>query len=230
MSESTGGTTLVQPEVEDYVEIEVNLKFVSRDYTPEQLATRIQDVDALMKLLIYPRTVLNGKPLPGKARNPIRGFHGRSSAAGRRQIVVDSVTGRYTNFGRNTSRSTVSPRAVKISVETVSLNSPLEITLLVTLVAGTVLTRFTKIMPKLIDIKNSWHASQVVAAESKARIDRARLASQFINQVAQEVGNVNLDKFAELDDKHESKMIVMGAVRALTDLESAEAHKNEKKK
>ncbi|MDQ0923325.1 hypothetical protein QF038_001833 [Pseudarthrobacter sp. W1I19] len=223
MSESAGGTTLAPTAVSD-TEIEVRLKFVSRDYTPVQLATRIQDVDSLVKLLVSPRAILNGRPVPANpARRAAGSLRGRGVA--RRQVITSSVrghgsysiragAGKWTPFGLK--------RGAKITVESVSLHSPLEITLLVTYVTANVLARFGRLIPKLIEIKNSWHGSQVIAAESRTKIAAANLDTQIINKLAEDVGNIDLDKYGKLKKDHPSKRIVNGAVRALTDLDSAE--------
>lgn len=220
----------MRPDVSD-VEIEVRLKFESRDYTPAQLATRIQDVESLLKLLISPRTILSGRPISATG-TPIRGGFHRKGFAARRQGVTTSATrgsgyysiragtGKWQQFGQK--------RRAKITVESASLHSPFEITLLVSYVSSVVLTRFARLIPALIEIKNSWHASQVLGAESKAKIAAANLDTKIINKLAEDIGNIDLDKYSKLKKDHPSKMIVNGAVRALTDLDSAEVRKRDK--
>jgi hypothetical protein len=226
VSESSGGTTVVQQAVSD-VEIEVRMRFISRDYTPAQLATRIEDVDSLLRLLISPRVILSGRPPSGlaKAAGTVVIHTGRTTRRGSAFRSATRASGYYA-LRSGLSRSSYSPRrGATITVESASLHSPFEITLVVLGVGAGVLTRFSGLIPKLIEMKNSWHESQVVGAESKAKIAEANLKTTVLNKLSEDVGGINLDRYDKLKDDHPSKKIVKGAVRALTELDSAEVRK-----
>lgn len=221
MSESAGGTVVKAPEVVEY-QVQVHLKFESGDYSLPRLTERLQDVEALMKLLLRPKSTLSPpRKSAGILRRPRLGLVGRTFQTSRRTgdyivSIRDGSSGRfYTKyFPTGTSN-------VRIQVESISLHSPLELVLLIS--GGAVMIgRFVKLLPLIIQAKNDWNESRVRRAESNVALERLNLESAVLKVITSEVEEINLDGYASLKDDHPSKKVVKGAIRALSNLDKAE--------
>jgi len=192
MSESSDGAVL-QNRLTGKEQLEVRLVFDSKEYTLRQLTTRFQDIEALFTLLLRPAHTLRTEPT--------RAEEGKDFGVLRMRHALDPV--RW------------------IQVETVSLNSPLEI--LVILSGGyAVLKAVVKLAPQLICIKNEWNESRVKRASTSLHRDQVNLERQVVRLVAEELQDIDLEAFLALPASHPSKQILKRCVRALSDMDKIE--------
>jgi hypothetical protein len=231
MSDSSGIATLQQVSVSGS-QVKVRLLFESKNYTLAQLAERLQDVEALMELTLHAKKVLNPKPpISSKRRAAIMGLieKGGFSARGRRALSISARTGaigvsRYFPSARSTP-ATYARSVTRIRIETVSLHSPLELVLLVTGGSAAALLPLMKLLPLMIKIKNDWNESRVTRAKSDLEVERLKLERCVVKLCADELEKIDMEKYFALPDDHPSKKIVKGGVRALSNLDKAEARK-----
>jgi hypothetical protein len=230
MSESSGGRALKETSVSAN-QIEVRLLFESRDYTLPQLTDRLQDVDALMNLLLQSKAVLNPRrPVSKKRQSQMSRLVAKRTTSARKiaRAFPDAfkgfkVTRHIRGFGPRSFRY-VMPPSTQVRVETVSLSSPLEIVLLITGPVA-VLTAVAKLLPKVIKIKNDWNESRVVRAESNLKIERLKLEQEVVKLVAAEVEKVDMDTYFALPENHPSKKVVKRSTQALSALDKADVRK-----
>jgi hypothetical protein len=224
MSESTGGTggTATKERTTKAHRLELTLLFESRDYTLGQLRTRLEDVEALTSLLTSSSAVF----MSDKRRAGIQGVLQRHGSPGRSlrpyaiisKRILLAASGRKV-FTEKALRGKYVPTTIK--VETVSLHSPLELFLVITGSLAVIKT-VTKLMPKLIAIKNDWNESRVIRAKSDLEVERLRLERDVLKLYADEFGKVDPDAFFSLPEDHPSRVVVKRAVRALSQLDKAD--------
>ncbi|MDN4611471.1 hypothetical protein [Arthrobacter burdickii] len=195
-----GGTTLTRQTAADH-RVELKLRFVSRDYTLPQLRKRLQDIEALLTLLLADRTAL---PRPSRGR----------------------VVGRATITGSYVRRRTAAEEELDalmkgVVVEKVSLSSPLEILIVITAAAPAV-AGIIKLFPKVIAAKNDWNDSRVKRAESNLKIDRIELERKFVKVLSEEANRLTLADYEAAGTNSNTKQMVKAAARAISQLDEAE--------
>lgn len=235
MSDSSGIATIQNVAVSGY-QVEVTLLFESKDYTLAQLAQRIQDIESLMELILHTKPVLNPRPpMSSKRRTTLARVIERSaiSATHTRRVAYPisfktGTIGARRFFQNSSGRFTTTAyarSATKIRIETVSLRSPLEIVLLVTGGTAAALLPLIKLLPLMIKVKNDWDESRVTRARANLEVEKLKLERAVVKLCAEELENIDMEKYFALPDDHPSKKIVKGGIRALSNVEKAEVRK-----
>ncbi|OAE01871.1 hypothetical protein A6A22_10920 [Arthrobacter sp. OY3WO11] len=195
-----GDTAVLERTAADH-RLELKLKFESRDYTLPQLRRRLQDVEALLIVLLADRTLL---PL----------------SSGKRAITYRPRTRRYVN-----DQALVQEQQAEllkgVTIEKVSLSSPLEILAVVTASASAV-AAVIKLMPRIIAIKNEWNESRVQRAESNLKIDRIMLERKLVKVLSDETDKLSETRYLEAGPSNPTKKLVKAAARAIGQLDDAE--------
>jgi hypothetical protein len=108
-----------------------------------------------------------------------------------------------------------------VTIEKVSLSSPLEILAVITACASTV-AAVIKIMPRIIAIKNEWNESRVKRAESDLKIDRIKIERKLVKVLSDEADKLSEAGYHEAGASNPTKKLVKAAARAVGQLDDAE--------